>query len=767
MKYLLTLLLGLPLFLHAQSPQTCKESLYGVVTDSETLEPLIYAKVFIQELNKGSFTGENGEFRLEGLCKGDYTLTVSHIGCGTTLYDISLPDQRHFDIALPHSQSHLDTVHIHDIHPGPKATQASDEVSATDLAEAKGKSLGDALKSVAGVSALQTGHSIVKPMIHGLHSNRVLILNNGIRQEGQQWGSEHAPEIDAFVANRLIVVKGANGVRYGSDAIAGVVLVEPAPLPDSAGIGGALNLVGMSNGRGGAVAGMLEGHTEKLAGMSWRIQSSRKRTGDVHTPDYYLNNTGSSEFNYSAALGWEGPRLDFDVYFSAFNSSLGVYAGSHIGNLTDLEAAISREEPLVQEAFSYTIGRPFQKVSHYLGKVHAAYRVAEFSHLHLTYSYQDNYREEFDKDRPYNDSLGDKAQLNYNVGSHQAELMWEHDKYHGFKGKYGLTGALQQNVWDGFFLIPNYQSVGGGAFAIERFVKLRWEVEAGIRYDYKFLRTFRKQSGVSFSQDHTWQSPSFSLGGIFRITPHLSANLNFGLAWRPPQINELYSDGLHHGSAAVEIGDADLKPEQAYNLIASIQYRNHERFSAELSVYHNYISDFINLEPELPPTLTIRGAFPTFRFTQVDARFVGADLSVSYKPWNPLTVMGKAAVVRATNVTESDYLILIAPDQLQLGLRYDFERSEKLVEPYLKVMASHTRQQTRVPEEQDYAVPPSAFTLFQVTGGFDLDLNGQTLSCGLTVDNATGQRYRNYLNRFRYYADEMGRNVLLRLQYTF
>jgi len=767
MKSLLTLLLLVLLAAPVQSQGSCRESLYGIVTDSETLEPLLYAKVIIQELDHGSFTGDNGEFRLEGLCPGDYTLTVSHIGCGTSTYNISLPAQSHFDIELPHSKSHLDTVHIHDVHSGPKPTQASEEVSESELAEARGKSLGDALLSVSGVSALKTGHSIVKPMIHGLHSNRVLILNNGVRQEGQQWGSEHAPEIDAFIANRLVVVKGANGVRYGSDAIAGVVLVEPAPLPDSAGLGGSLNMIGMSNGRGGAVSGMLEGQSGRLAGMAWRVQASTKRTGDVHTPDYFLRNTGTSEFNYAAALGWEGPRLDFDVYFSAFNSNLGVYSGSHIGNLTDLENAISREEPLVQESFSYTIGRPFQKVSHFLGKLHAAYRTNEDSYLHLTYSYQDNYRQEYDKDRPYNDSLADLAQLDYNIGSHQVELMWEHDKYHGFKGKYGLTGALQQNVWDGFFLIPNYQAISGGAFAIERFVKLRWELEAGVRYDYKFLRTFRKQNGNSFSQDHTWQSPSFSLGGLYRISPHLSANLNFGLAWRPPQINELYSNGLHHGSAAVEIGDANLKPEQAYNFIASIQYRNHERFSATLSGYHNYISDFINLEPELPPTLTIRGAFPTFRYTQVDARFLGADLTVSYKPVDPITLMGKAAVVRATNLTIDDYLILMAPDQFDLGIRYDLPSGGKLIEPYLKIMGSHTRQQNRVPEDQDYAAPPDAFTLLQVTGGFDLDLNGQSLSCGLTIDNASNQRYRNYLNRFRYYADEMGRNVLLRLQYNF
>jgi iron complex outermembrane receptor protein len=119
---------------------------------------------------------------------------------------------------------------------------------------------------------LKTGSSVSKPVIHGLHSNRVLILNNGIRQEGQQWGSEHAPEIDPFIATQLTVIKGANSVRYGSDAIAGVILVEPAPMPDSAGIRGELNLVGFSNNREGVVLAIAEQRFEKNKALSWRLQ---------------------------------------------------------------------------------------------------------------------------------------------------------------------------------------------------------------------------------------------------------------------------------------------------------------------------------------------------------------------------------------------------------------------------------------------------------------------------------------------------------------
>ncbi|HLT23904.1 MAG TPA: Plug domain-containing protein, partial [Ignavibacteria bacterium] len=136
-------------------------------------------------------------------------------------------------------------------------TLTKDELSGPELDKTKGKPLAEALKEITGVSTIQTGSSISKPVIHGLHSNRILILNNGVRQEGQQWGFEHAPEIDPFIAKKLTVIKGANSVRYGSDAIGGVILVEPNDLQYNMNkLNGEVNLIGFSNGRAGVISGI-------------------------------------------------------------------------------------------------------------------------------------------------------------------------------------------------------------------------------------------------------------------------------------------------------------------------------------------------------------------------------------------------------------------------------------------------------------------------------------------------------------------------------
>jgi hypothetical protein len=160
--------------------------------------------------------------------------------------------------------------------------------------------LTDYLKKMAGVSSIQTGPSIMKPVIHGMHSQRVVIMNAGIRQEGQQWGSEHAPEIDPFIADRLTVVKGASSIRYGSDAVGGVILVEPRKLPHEPGLQAELNLVGMSNGRQGIASGLVEQHLGKFFDVCWRLQGTVKHAGNLSTPDLILENTAFREYNWSS-----------------------------------------------------------------------------------------------------------------------------------------------------------------------------------------------------------------------------------------------------------------------------------------------------------------------------------------------------------------------------------------------------------------------------------------------------------------------------------
>lgn len=744
-------------------------NLSGHVFDADEKIPLEFAGVFIKELSKGTTTNEKGEYSIENVCDGRYTVTISHVGCGTKDVIIEVKGNAHKDFHLPHTFSVLKEICVTE-RAEQKPTQTVSEISGRDLEQVKGENLGESLKKVSGVTTLETGSSISKPVIHGLHSNRILILNNGIRQEGQQWGSEHAPEIDPFIANKLTVVKGANAVKYGSDAIAGVILVEPAELRDSAGINGELNLVGFSNNRQGVISSMIQQNFRKIPSLSWRLQGTLKQAGNSRTPDYWLKNTGFKEYNFSYAIAFKKENYGSEVFYSQFNNTIGIFSGAHIGNLTDLKAAFSRSQPLDSSGFTYAIGRPYQHIEHELVKSRSYVRTGHAGLLFFTYARQYNLRNEFDKHRPLRDSVAalERPALQYEITTHTGDLVWEHSRIGSLTGSVGVSGMKQGNTYEGRLFIPNYLSSSAGLFLIERWKRDRLEVEGGIRYDLRKIQVFRYNSAkVLEKPEHDFANLSGTLGTIYRFNPHFRFSLNAGTAWRAPAVSELYSNGLHHGAAAIEIGNNKLTEERAMNFIASANYHDHKKLNIELSFYYNIINDFIYLKPTLTPTLTIRGAFPTFQYEQVNADFKGVDLTASYYLLKNLQFTTKASVLRAYNRSIDDHLIMMPSDRIENELTFEFKKLAFAHEPYIGVSVLSVGKQFRVPANSDFAPVPEAYNLLNADLGFALRAKDQLIRVSVVGHNLLNTVYRDYLNRFRYYADATGRNISLKVTIPF
>jgi len=243
---------------------TCSISFSGKVFDAESKAILPFANVYVQELNRGSVADRSGSFSIDSICAGNYTVVCSFVGYQSITYSATVQTNVTYDFSLRTEVTSLHEIEVVGKKEEEQAlvSQSKTDIKGEDLIKVRGATLGESLTSVPGVYTLQSGPSIFKPVIHGLHSNRILIFNNGVRQEGQQWGSEHAPEIDPFIATKLSVIKGASSIRYGSDAIAGVILVEPASFPDTPGVSGEFNSVAASNNRMGVVSGIVQASGE-------------------------------------------------------------------------------------------------------------------------------------------------------------------------------------------------------------------------------------------------------------------------------------------------------------------------------------------------------------------------------------------------------------------------------------------------------------------------------------------------------------------------
>ena len=755
------------LSLGAQAQKECHYVLKGKVKEAATNQPIAYATVLVKELSIGAVTDENGNFSIPNLCRQAYTLELSHVECQKHTETIQIEGNTEGVFVLNHEDKLLQNIVVREKKVALEATQSKADLQGENLDESKGANLGEMLKSLSGVSSLNTGATISKPVVQGMHSDRVLIFNNGVRQEGQQWGLDHAPEIDPFIADRITVVKGAASVKYGVGAIGGVILVEPRALRDTMGIGGEVNMVGATNGRMGVLSTMLEGRNERLA---WRVQGTFKKAGNLHTSQYFLNNTGLEELNGSAMLGFKVKSAVFEAFYSHFYTKIGILKESHIGNLTDLENAIQRGRPIGDGAFSYTIARPAQRVNHDIAKLKMMVPTGESGKLSITSFFQHDLREEFDAHRP-----GGKvptgftqAEVAFQLPSFGTRVDWEHRPILNLHGGGGVEGLFQSNNTYSGALIPSYTQRTLGAYWTERWRRYPspLEVELGVRYDKRHLQVDSTRYGEQNKQ-FDYGNISASAGAIYHIGTQGKISFNIGTAWRNPNVNELFSNGVHHGTASFEKGDPNLLPERALSTSLSLHF-DHQWFEIEATAFQNIIYDFMFLRPDSLPVLTIRGAFPAFSYQQTDAVLRGGDFTGTIRPFKNMAWRLKGSTLFAHNKMTNDWLLLMPADKLETSLSIENQSFKSISKAYATLSLTLVNKQNRTPSGiKDYQSPPSGYGLVGVTVGGNIKIGKQQVETILKVDNLFDNPYRDYLDRMRYFAMAPGRNISLKLKTQF
>lgn len=764
----------LSLFLLAMGFSLYGQETLNLIVEDKAGQPLPSAVVHF--VGKHFVSDAKGRVNIPNLAKGKYPIKVNYLGFLDYEAIVTIPAVNPYKVVMQEEVNQLAGTTL--IGHVAKPVTASVAIDKPKLQQKSGEELAKVLTTVAGVSMIQTGATIAKPVIHGLHSNRILILNNEVRQEGQQWGADHAPEIDPAVADKITVIKGADAVRYGSDALGGVVVIAPNQLPYGDGLHGQLSPSFASNGRKSATTLKLESGLSGLLHWAWRVQGTLKRSGDVHTADYMLNNTAAAEANFSAAIGMRQEAGSAELFYSRYENESGVFYGSHIGNLDDLLARFEIGRPLTTYPFSYSIEAPKQKVIHHLLKAKAYYFLPFGGKLTAQYAFQKDIRQEFSVRRLDRTRI---PALNMWLTTHLAEVFWENMDTQYWKTLVGGSFSLQDNYnqpGTGVVpVIPNFASVGYGAFAIEKYHKDNWNAEAGLRYDYKYLSADGYDMySQRYGGEHDFHNITYSLGGAWQATPHTALSSNIGVAWRAPQVNELYSSGLHHGAGTYNLGEASLSPETGAKWITSLSYTHPERgiyltADAYVQLIKNYIYDY----PTGETRTLFSGVYPIFQYTQADALFRGVDIDASLRlaQWGAfaqrLSYGLRGSVVFANELKTDRYFPFIPAPRLSQSL--EWKAQPKGLFQTLEASIGHTfvAKQTRFePSQELVATIPDAYHLFEAAvGGTIAIAEQQTLSVRLSCENLFNQLYKEYTNRFRYYAHDLGRNVYLRLNYNF
>ncbi|MDR6459311.1 iron complex outermembrane receptor protein [Chryseobacterium vietnamense] len=743
-------------------------------------------------------TNKKGQFSFDKIPAGKYTLIAQHPDCNDYTENIGVDKDVQLVITLEHHIKDIETVTIHGSHKN-NGSLVVKTLNKSEIEKNSTDNLGNLLSKISGVTALKTGNNISKPVIHGLYGSRISILNNGVRLAEQEWGVEHAPNVDINNFQHIDVIKGASALKYGSDAIGGVVVMEPEIFPKKDTIKGSVGLTGISNGRGLG----LDVDVAKVWKNGWAVKSggSIKKLGDQSAPNYNLKNTGMdfSSFNFTVQNNTYERGISFDYYLT--NQNIGILRDSHVSTSEDYDRAMNANPPIYSGKFSYDIDNPRQVIEHHIAKVSAFKRFENIGKVSATYSYQYNHRQEYDIRRG---ELSDTPSLDLELMTHQFNLndLLEREKW---SLETGIDAAFQNNYSDPATkarrLIPNYDKYSAGAYSVFKYkISPEFNFEAGARYDFtrydvtkwydksdweKLYADAYPQFYVKTDQNRVLTRPqlnynnvSFNAGLEYRPNANFDLKFNYAKVGRSPNVAELFSDGLHHSAGIIETGYMGLKNEQGhqFNLNVDSKFNVLKGLNVSVNPYFFITKNFIN---EIPVGIkgTIRGVFPEWVYQQIDTKMYGVDLDINWKLTEDLTYVGKGSYVYGQDDTHNEPLILMMPPNFSNALQF---KKPKWNNFYFTVENQTFLKQTRFPirnaplelyvngelvdKEIDFSTPPNGYSLWNIQTGINISKN---LSAGLIVNNLFNTSYREYLNRLRFFADEAGRNFILNFRYRF
>ncbi len=784
-------LLGITL-VHAQETYTVS----GTVQDFHDKSLLQNAKILLG--NYSTVSDIKGVFVLKNVKKGSYNLSVSHPDCDAFSQELKVDGNVKLTVTLEHHVEDIEAVTLHGNHRNNGSvvisTLGKDEISKNST-----ENLGNLLTQISGVTALKTGNNISKPVIHGLYGSRVSVINNGVKMAEQEWGVEHAPNVDVNFFDHIDVVKGAAALKYGNEAVGGVVVLEPAVLPKKDTIMGNLGLSGISNGRGGEITA----DVAKIWENQWFVKSggSIKKLGDLYIPHHTLQNTGAETRSLNFSFGNRNFMQGFDVSYSGTYQEFGIFRGAHLSSPEDFYKAINFGQPYYMDDFSYDIENPKQEVSHHIAKVSAYKRFEDLGKFSFQYSFQLNHRKEYDIRRGA--ELSKLPSMDLRLITHSASLthLIEREKW---QLESGISGNIQDNfpnpATKARRLIPDYYRYDAGIFSVFQYsFSPVLKAELGARYDFSRYDSYKyydasdwkkyseifPQFLVSVNDSRVLTHPvldfhnfSANAGLTYNPSKIVDLKLNLSRADRTPNPAELFADGLHHSAAIMETGNLNIKKETVYQL--NFSAKTHldilNGFQLEISPYAMYSENFINQVPTGVKS-TNRGVFPVWDYQQIKARIFGIDADAQLHITKNLKWAGNFSTLRGDDLFNDEPLILMMPTNFRNSVEVTLDKPTGF---YIALENESTLQQNRFPmrnvnisfigngtevsREVDYSTPPKAYSVFNAAFGMDVFRN---VNLNFRINNIFNTEYREYLNRLRYFMPEPGRNFIITAKIKF
>ncbi len=760
--FCLSLLILIPALSFSQS--SSKGVLTGEVTD-EKGNPLAGASVFLHGVNAGAISNANGIYTTTPINRGSYLAEVTYQGYASVIMPVTLDGNATKNFTLKATAVEQEAVTVTGVSSATRLRNSPQPVSVVkraDLLQNASTNLVNALVRKGGVSVITTGPAISKPVIRGLSYNRVVTINDGIRQEGQQWGDEHGIEIDEYSVQKAEVLKGPASLMYGSDGIAGVInFITNQPIAAGTIKG---NLLGVYNGNNnmegfnGNVAGNL------LNGFNWNLYGSLKSAADYKNKyDGPVLDSRFSEKNWGGYAGINKSWGYSHLIISSFNQKLGLTDGvrdSATGKFLYLPetpyAAIATDEQLK----SKDVIIPYQHVQHF--KIALDNSIASGrNRVVTTIAFQRNQRREFG-----NPDASSTPDLYFDLKTINYNLQYQMAVRQGWKTTIGANGMYQQNRnLAEKKLIPEYNLFDAGVFVYTTKSFNKLTVSGGLRGDTRKMDIKGLQeSGYSkfTAADKHFGSISGSAGAAYEVSDEVTLKANIARGYRSPSAAELSSNGAHEGTYRYEYGDNNLKTENSLQFDAGLDVVS-RHVSFGVSAFYNHISNYIyysRLEAAGGGDSVVVGngaPLQAFKFSQSGATLAGfeANFDIHPHPLDWLHFENTFSYVAGTfdrYFEGSNRLPAMPPAHLLSELRANFAKAGSLLSNlYFKAEMDATATQNRVFTAYNTETPTRGYALFNLGAGSDFNAKKRKLfSLYLSLNNITDVAYQSHLSRLKY-----------------
>ncbi len=635
----------------------------------------------------------------------------------------------------------------------------------------------DAIARQPGVSQLTTGGSISKPIIRGLGYNRVVVMSEGVRQEGQQWGDEHGVEVDGSSVNSVEILKGPASLMYGSDAMAGVVILHAQPTLAEGEMRASVSTEYQTNNGLFGYNLSMSGNKQGLvwnARFSQKLAHAYKNEYDGYVPGSQFRER-AGRLMLGVNKGWGHSRLIATVY----HLTPGIIEGERDPETGELECNTDNIK-------TYGKTLPFQQVKHYKAVWDNSLNLST-GYLKAIIGYQQNRRQEFEESM-------DEYELYFKLHTLTYDLRYVTNEFNGWKLSTGIGGMYQKSVNEGEeYLIPDYRLFDFGLYATAtKALGDCWTLNGGVRYDYRRLHgdALQEDGEMRFTDfSRHFNGLTGSVGAVCNINEHVNLRLNVARGFRTPNMSELASNGIHEGSIRYELGSQQLKAEYSLQADLGIDFTS-QYVSAQLALFANRIDNYIftHRVPE-----EIEEGYLTYAYTQGDARLLGFEAGIDFHPIHSVHFSNTFSYVDAQlmHASQDTKYLPFTPvpkwsSELKWELshhshstvahhheRHPFHRS-LLNNLYIAAGLDCYLKQTHIYSADDTETATPAYALLSLSAGTDLQINGKKVAeLYITADNLLNRAYQNHLSRLKY-ADEnivtgrrgvynMGRNITFKI----